>query len=318
MPTDPLRKEHIKQLIGQLRGVEVAEGQRLIAKWLGEQRITREALVASLTPHEKATLLGAPAPPIQNWISRLGLIHRAEGRARLAEWEQAAAEWRRAYLNNRNTGGATVDHRDEHGQPSNPVFHAARRTLRDASELLGIAKGVLADGDINDTEATFFAQYVAAHPEIDGDPVLRLLAQRVRHIFADGRIDEEERRELKGLLEDLVGGKASLTLGYDAATELPLDKPAPLMCYGRDEVYVFTGRFAYGTRRQCQQEVLDRQSEVEDNVTRRTTFVVIGSFGSRDWTTSSYGTKIRRAVELREGGFAIRLVSEDHWASNLR
>jgi len=207
---------------------------------------------------------------------------------------------------------------DEHGQPSNPVYHAARRTLRDASELLGIAKGMLADGIVNDEEASFVAQHVSAHPDIEDDPVLRLLAQRVRQIFADGRIDEEEREELKGLLEDLVGGRASLTLGYDASTELPLDKPAPLMCYGRDEVYVFTGRFAYGTRRQCQKEVLDRQSEVEDAVTRRTTFLVIGSFGSRDWTTSSYGTKIRRAVELRNEGFAVRLVSEDHWASNLR
>ncbi len=90
------------------------------------------------------------------------------------------------------------------------------------------------------------------------------------------------------------------------------------MCYGRDEVYVFTSRFAYGTRRQCQQEVLDRQSEVADNVTRLTTFLVIGSFGSRDWMTSSYGTKIRRAAELRDSGVAIRLVREDHWASNLR
>lgn len=211
-----------------------------------------------------------------------------------------------------------MSNHDEHGQQSNPVFHAARRTLRDASELLGLAKGVLADGVVNETEAAFFANYVLAHPEIEGDPVLRLLAQRVRHIFVDGIVDAEEREELRVLMQDLVGGRASLTLGYNAATELPLDKPAPLMCYGRDEVYVFTGRFAYGTRRQCQQEVLDRQSEVEDNVTRRTTFLVIGSFGSSDWTTNSYGTKIRRAVELREGGFAVRLVSEDHWASNLR
>ena len=212
---------------------------------------------------------------------------------------------------------ANHDEYGEHGQPQNPAYHAARRTLRDASELLGLAKGVLADGVVNEKEAAFFAQYVLAHPEIEDDPVLRLLVRRVRQIFADGKVDAEEREELKSLMEDLVGGRASLTLGYDAATELPLDSPAPLMCYGRDEVYVFTGRFAYGTRRQCQQEVLDRQSEVEDNVTRRTTFVVIGSFGSRDWTTTAYGNKIRRAVELREGGFAVRLVSEDHWASHL-
>lgn len=207
--------------------------------------------------------------------------------------------------------------RDDHGQPL-PVLNAARRTVRDAAELLGIAKGVLCDGVVTADEATLVNQWLLSHPDVENDSVLRLLAARVRHIFSDGRVDEDERQELKVLLDDLVGGRAALTLGYDAATALPLDKPAPLMCYGADEVYVFTGRFAYGTRRQCAKEITQRSSTVEDNVTRRTSFVVIGSFGSRDWMTSSYGTKIRRAAELRSSGFAIRLVSEDHWAGSLR
>lgn len=90
------------------------------------------------------------------------------------------------------------------------------------------------------------------------------------------------------------------------------------MCYGPDEVYVFTGRFAYGTRKQCAKEVINRSSVVEDNVTRRTSFLVIGSFGSRDWRTSSYWTKILRAAELRSSGFALRIVCEDHWAGTLQ
>lgn len=207
--------------------------------------------------------------------------------------------------------------RDDHGQP-HPVLNAARRTVRDCAELLGIAKGVLVDGVVTPEEALLVNQWLVTHPDVENDPVLRLLSSRVRHIFSDGRVDDEEREELKGLLDDLVGGRAALTLGYDASTALPLDKPAPLMCYGPDEVYVFTGRFAYGTRKQCASEVLERSSAVEDNVTRRTSFLVIGSFGSRDWKTTSYGTKILRAADLRSSGFALRIVSEDHWAGTLR
>ncbi len=36
MPSNLLREEHIKQLIKQLCALEVAEGQRLIAKWESE------------------------------------------------------------------------------------------------------------------------------------------------------------------------------------------------------------------------------------------------------------------------------------------
>jgi hypothetical protein len=63
--------------------------------------------------------------------------------------------------------------------------------------------------------------------------------------------------------------------------------------------------------------VTERGGSCEGNVTRRTSFLVIGTFGSRDWQHSSYGAKIRRAVELRDSGFALRIVGEDHWAASL-
>jgi hypothetical protein len=89
------------------------------------------------------------------------------------------------------------------------------------------------------------------------------------------------------------------------------------MCWGPDEVYVFTGRFAYGTRPACEREVIQRGASCEPKITRRTTFIVIGTFGSRDWAHSSYGRKIQHAVRLRQSGFAIKIVGEDHWAEAL-
>jgi len=95
-----------------------------------------------------------------------------------------------------------------------------------------------------------------------------------------------------------MGGTASLVLGYEGASTLPLDTPPPLICWGPDEVYVFTGRFAYDTRKDCEREVTERGGTCEPNITRRTSFLVIGTFGSRDWVQSSYGRKIQRAAEL--------------------
>ncbi len=143
------------------------------------------------------------------------------------------------------------------------------------------------------------------------------LREELQQYFADGRIDDQERAELHDLLARLVGGTIAITLGYEAATTLPLDTPAPLICWGPDDVYVFTGRFAYGTRAHCEQEATERGSTCDVNVTRRTSFLVIGTFGSRDWQHSSFGSKIRHAVKLRESGFALRIVGEDHWANAL-
>ena len=80
---------------------------------------------------------------------------------------------------------------------------------------------------------------------------------------------------------------------------------------------MFTGRFAYGTRAHCEKEVHQRGGSCEANVTLRTTFLILGTFGSEDWRQTSYGRKIERAIELKEGGSPLRIVGEDHWANAL-
>jgi NAD-dependent DNA ligase len=210
-----------------------------------------------------------------------------------------------------------TDISDPHGQPYNVAFNRSRRTERDLSELLGLAKGVLADGVVNEAEATFLHEWGRNHPDAVVHWPLNLIFSRLKQFFADGHIDEEERAELQQLLTALVGGTASIMLGYDAATALPLDDPPPLICWGPDEVYVFTGQFAYGTRNHCEREIHQRGGRCDRNVTKQTTFLVIGTFGSRDWQHTSFGTKIRKAVELRQSGFALRIVGEDHWAQAL-
>jgi hypothetical protein len=206
---------------------------------------------------------------------------------------------------------------DPHGQPYNVLLNRAHRTERDLSEMLGLAKGMLADGVVNSEEADYLRDWGTNHPDaLDRWPVKPIFA-RLRQYYADGQISDAERLALKEMLAALVGGTASLLLGYEGATTLPLDVPAPLVCWGPDDVYVFTGRFAYGTREQCQREATMRGSACEKNVTRRTSFLVVGTFGSEDWQHSSFGLKIQKAVKLRDGGSSIRIIGEDHWANAL-
>jgi len=205
---------------------------------------------------------------------------------------------------------------DVHGQPLNLRLNAARRAERDVSELLGLAKGVLADGVVNDDETRYLNEWAAGHPDALARWPVSLIFSRLQQIFSDGRVDEGERGELKELLASLIGGTESVMLGYDAPTTLPLDHPPPPISWD-GEIYVFTGRFAFGTRAHCAREVTSRGGQVDDSVTRRTSFLVVGTFSSEDWATTSYGRKIQRAAELRDAGLALRIVGEDHWANAL-
>lgn len=85
---------------------------------------------------------------------------------------------------------------DPHGQPFNIRFNRARRAERDLSELLGLAKGLLADGIITTDEAAAVLQWVVNHPDAVEQWPVNILAQRLQRIFADNCVDEDERLEL--------------------------------------------------------------------------------------------------------------------------
>jgi len=206
--------------------------------------------------------------------------------------------------------------KDTHGQPD-PAYNATRRIQRDLAEMLGLAKGILFDGVVSEDEAMALMSWADDHRDITQGWPGNVLYRRLRQIFADGHASEEEREDLKDLLEQLVGGEAGMIGGETATSHLPLDDPPPTIEIP-DRVFVFTGRMAYGTRRACADAVKQVGGWVEPRVTTRTDILVVGTFGSRDWAQTSYGNKIRKAIEYREKYETPAIVSERHWAAGLR
>lgn len=208
-----------------------------------------------------------------------------------------------------------MSHLDAEHQPG-PWFNETRRIERDLSEMLGIAKGVLYDGFVNDAEGLAFLNWAEAHPDIVSAWPGRIIHKRLREIFADGRVTDEERRDLADLLEVLVGGRAGMIGGEDAASTLPVDDPLPVIEVP-DRVFVLTGRFALGPRDACERELRKIGGWPERDVTMRTDYLVIGTFSSRDWAQTSFGRKIEKAIKYRTKRGRPFIVPEDHWAASI-
>jgi hypothetical protein len=116
---------------------------------------------------------------------------------------------------------------DPHGQPFNTRFNRAHRAERDLSEMLGLIKGVLADGVVTEGEAKLLKDWARHHPDATEVWPVDILKTRLDKIFADGRVDDAEREDLAELLQSIVGGTAGIITGQDAATTLPIDRPPP-------------------------------------------------------------------------------------------
>jgi NAD-dependent DNA ligase len=187
-----------------------------------------------------------------------------------------------------------------------------RIASRQIDELIGIASGLVADDQINQAEVEFLQKWLAANSIISDQPVIKVLYRRVNQMLADGIVDEDEKAELLDTLNQF--SRRDFELGEVLkATSLPLNEPAPVLTFVGKR-YCFTGTFNFGCRKDCEQAVVKLGAEA-GSLTQKTNILVVGVYATESWKHSSFGNKIMKACEWRDGGFPISIVSEAHWKS---
>ena len=202
---------------------------------------------------------------------------------------------------------------DGQGQPLNRFYNRKRRCDRTLDELLGLAKGMAADGVINLMEADFLKKWLMRNHQHNDTWPVNFIYNRLDEFLADGLLDASEQKELLDLLTEFTGQIEPAEQLDNMATTLPLDRPAPLIVFP-DKAFCFTGKMVCGTRDECQSVVIEKGGKITKTPSRKTDFLVIGTLGSEDWAHTSYGRKIEYAVELKQKGVDLHIVSEDHWA----
>lgn len=193
-----------------------------------------------------------------------------------------------------------------------------RRTERASNELVGLCRGLLADGHVCQMEAEFLKGWIERNDVFVSDYPFNRIYGLLAAILEDGKIDPEESADLHDTLLRFVGGESFDVRGETASlsTTLPLCRPAPAIQFDAS-VFVVTGTFSFGTRKQVTHEIEGRLGVLASAPNRKTRYLVIGELGSRDWLNSNAGTKIQKAVELRDGGHPLAIVSEQHWVASL-
>lgn len=206
---------------------------------------------------------------------------------------------------------------DAHGQPINPMFRAHAVQDRQVDELIGLVKGVLADGAICQGEIQFLLKWMETNRVARSEWPARALYPRIAEALSDGHMDEREEAEIMALLLSAVGGNKAVEHGESSdSSDLPLCAPAPEVTF-HGHTFCFTGKFTSGTRDWCQQQVHNLGGIPLVGVTKKLNYLVIGDIGSRDWLHSTHGTKIKKAMAYRDDGVRLSIVSEEHWFKRL-
>ena len=193
-------------------------------------------------------------------------------------------------------------------------FNGRRINERNIDELIGLSRGIIADGKVDQSEVEFLQKWLVSMSSQE-NPIINNLLNRITDMLKDNFLDDEESAELLETLTKFTG--SDFDLGEIAkSSSLPLDNPEPDIIY-EEKNFCFTGTFIYGTRKDCESAAKDKGGKAT-SLNMRTDYLVIGAYATDSWIHSSYGRKIEKGVYMREKGKSeIKIVSEQNWSSSL-
>ena len=192
------------------------------------------------------------------------------------------------------------------------IEHA--RVKKATEHLLGICDGLIADARITPEEIHYLRTWLSDNRELVDEWPGRVIARRIDAILDDGFITASECIDLLDTLREIVRTDFGNT-GSPApeSPALPIDDDPSI--FFRDMAFCFTGKFLWGTRAACERATLGLDGTVSDNITQSLDYLVIGSMIEPQWAHTSYGRKIEKAMNYKDDGYDITIVSERQWVA---
>jgi len=183
------------------------------------------------------------------------------------------------------------------------------------SMLLGLCRGLLADGKITPDESRLLHDWLVLLKDSVDNPCYIALRECLQTCSGETEVTENNQTQLLQLLSGIVGGRTDAGECL-RSSELWLDAPPPKVIFDK-HVFCLTGKFVYGSRKECETAVQERGGICRATPSKKINYLVIGSYAEDSWIQSSFGRKIEKAVQLRAAGADLRIISESHWTSSL-
>ncbi len=187
-----------------------------------------------------------------------------------------------------------------------------RKSIQDRQidTLIGLSKGITANGVVDLPEAEFLQTWLIQNNHSDNPIILNLLS-KVSDMLEDDILDNEESSELFSILHSISGNKSELGELSKTST-LPLCSPPPRIQF-HEKTFLFTGTCAYGARKDCQSVIQTLGGVNAKTVTKTLDYLVIGTYVTDSWIHESFGRKIEKAIEYRDSGVPLSIITEAHW-----
>jgi hypothetical protein len=195
--------------------------------------------------------------------------------------------------------------------PSSPS-----ETLKQSlGELLGLARGLMADQELTDSEIRFLDDWLEDRYSMTSSFPGNVIHQRIKDVLEDGVVTEEERSHLVETLNMLIEDRLEDLAEQVDLTELWFDDVG-LIDFNKAR-FCLTGNFVYGPEDVCRTAIEQRGGIVTPSVGDESQFLVVGGLGVDEWRSGGLGAEIEVAMKLRAKGKSVKIIPEDSWITYL-
>lgn len=163
--------------------------------------------------------------------------------------------------------------------------------------LQGYLLGITADGVLTDDEVTGLKSWMDDNNSLAGNYPFDVVMKSLDKVLEDGVITQDERDYLLAL--------------YKKFTAPVENAEHEIICSLEGVHCCVTGEFEFGERKAVEQYISERGGICDKCVKKATNYVIVGSKGSDAWKHGNYGGKVKKAMELKENGININIISEE-------
>lgn len=172
-------------------------------------------------------------------------------------------------------------------------FSDATMQLRRLQEILN---EIVSDNEVTIAEVNDLYNWMEENKELKGNYPFDRVYRLLNEVFEDGEVDSDE-----------------LALLLDKFTEYT--NPVESSHYEKTIVienhhFVLTGEFDYGSRSKVETYIEEKHGIIDNTVKKCTNYVIVGSSGSQAWSSGNYGSKIKKAMEAKDKGQDIEIITE--------
>lgn len=184
---------------------------------------------------------------------------------------------------------------DKQSKGMKVVYSDSTKSLQNLKQII---EKIMIDKLITKNEINDLKFWLDHNSQLIGNYPFDKINNLVNQILNDGQITDEEFNNLNRVFNEFIN---------------PLNNTNDNIVNIENRCFCLTGTFNSGSKEDIEQKIINKGGSYKKGVSAKINYLIVGDGGSDAWKFGNYGGKVQKAMELKEKGKNIEIISEEEF-----